>query len=323
MIIRGYDLTKEALAAEQRIRSFIRETPVEYSPFLSQLGNCEVHLKLENLQLTGSFKIRGAANAILSLSKQESQRRIVAASSGNHGAGVAHLVDKLGLQGTIYLPENAPEAKVDGLRFYKVSLEFHGTDVVETEQVARTDAEKQGSTIIPPYNHPRIIAGQATVAIELQRQLDSIDAVLVPVGGGGLISGMAGYLKSLNKNVRIIGCQPENSPVMYESIRAGKIIEMVSKPTLADGTAGGIEAGALTFDICRETVDEFVLVSEDEIKQAILLILDKHHLLVEGAAALTVAAFIKLQGRLTGQKVVLIISGRKISVQDVKQFLCR
>ncbi len=316
-------LIKETLEAEERIRKHIRETPLEYSPYLSQLGKSNVFLKLENIQITGSFKLRGATNKVLSLSDEEISRGLIAASSGNQGAAIAYLLNKFGFIGTICLPENAEKSKVESLLLYGANLKFFGTDCIQTEIFARKEAQRHGATLIPPYNDPKIIGGQATIAIELFRELKTFDAVLAPVGGGGLISGIAGYVKSCSPNVKIMGCQPENSPVMYESIKAGHIIEMESKPTLSDGSAGGIEKGSITFNICQKYVDDFILVSEEEIKNAILLCLKKHNMLIEGAAALSIAAYLKEKKRFKNKTVVLIISGSKISIDNLKTILCK
>jgi len=321
--IKGLNVKKEALEAEKRIRQHIRETPVEYSPYLSLLGGCKVFLKLENLQLTGCFKFRGAMNKFLSLSKEQKERGVVTASSGNHGVAVAYILDKFHSKGTIYLPEYASQAKIEALRLYGADLKLYGDDCVKTEALARETAERNGLEYISPYNDPKIVGGQATVGIELARQVEKIDTVLVPTGGGSLIAGIAGYLKSVNKNVEIIGCQPENSAVMYESVKAGKIIEMESKPTISDGSAGGIEPDSVTFDICKDYVDDFILVTEDEIKEAIKLSLEKHYMLVEGAGALSVASFIKARERFRNKNVVLIISGAKITLDALKEILCK
>ncbi len=316
------DVKKEVLEAEQRARNYIRETPVEFSPYLSEVGKSQVYLKLENLQITGSFKLRGAANKLLSLSKEEREKGVVTASSGNHGAAFAYLLKKLHCNGTIYLPANASRAKVEALMSYGADVEFYGNDCVETEKYAKETAQKNNLVFVSPYNDLKIVGGQGTVGIELMRQVSEIDTVLVPVGGGGLISGIGGYLKAINRKIEIIGCQPENSAVMAESLKAGKIIQMESMPTLADGTAGGIEQKAVTFDICRKVVDDMILVTEDEIKAAVKLILEKHYMLIEGAAALSVASFLKGKERFKNKHVVLIISGSKISLDTLKKVLC-
>jgi len=315
------DVKNEVLEAEKRIRKHIMETPLEHSPYLSNLGKCEAYLKLENLQYSGSFKFRGAMNKLLSLSNEEKERGIVTASSGNHGAATAYGLKKLGLKGTIFLPEVVSQVKVDALRSYGADLKFHGDDCVKAEMFARKTAESDNLTFISPYNDPKIVGGQGTIAVELTRQLHKIDTVLVPVGGGGLISGIAGYLKSLNEKVEIIGCQPENSAVMYESIKAGKILDIESKPTLSDGSAGGIEQNSITFKICQRYVDDFIVLTEREIKEAIKLVLEKHYLLIEGAGALPVGSFMKEKERFRGKNVVLVISGAKIGIETLKEVL--
>lgn len=317
-----YDIKKEATDAEIRIREFIRETPLEYSPYLSLLGNCQVFLKLENTQLTGSFKLRGAMNKMLSLDEDEREKGIVTASSGNHGAAVAYALKKLGINGTIYLPKNTSSVKIKALQETGVEIKFFGDDCVKAELFAKEEARKNDKVFISPYNDLKIIGGQATIGIELERQIRDMDAILVPLGGGGLISGIAGYLKNEARNIEIIGCQPKNSPVMYESVRAGKIVDMTSLPTLSDGTAGGIEPGAITFDLCKKLIDDYILVLEKEIRDAIILIFKKHHMLIEGAAALAVASFVKRKERFKNKTVVIIISGAKINLDLLKRILC-
>ncbi len=320
--LHNIDFKKEVVAAEDRIRAVVRETPLEYSYALSKLGDCQVYLKLENLQITGSFKLRGAANFVLNLSKKDLDKGVVTVSSGNHAAALLYLRNQFKFKGTIYLPENASAAKINALRDYRADLKFYGTDVGETEFYAREMAKKTHQTFIPPYNHIKIIAGQATVAMEIKKQLKDVDAVFAPIGGGGLISGIAGYLKSEDETIEIIGCLPQNSPVMYESVKAGRIIEMESKPTLSDGTAGGIEKGSLTFEYCKRYVDDYVLVSEDEINEGILWMLNNHFTLIEGAAALSIASFMKVRQRYNNKNVVLLITGKKISLNTLKKVLC-
>ncbi len=315
------DVKKEVLDAEKRIREHIRETPLEPSPHLSQLGDARVYLKLESNQITGSFKLRGALNKFLSLTAEQQKEKVLTASSGNHAAALAYTLHKFGGRGVIYLPENVSPAKVEALRAYGVELKFHGDDCIQSETLARETAAHTDRVFISPYNDPKIIGGQGTIAIELLRQIDKPDAVLVPVGGGGLISGIAGYLKAVNQHIEIIGCQPQNSAVMHASIQAGKILELESKPTLADGTAGGLEPNAVTFDICKKFVDDFILVSESDIKNAIIFCIERHQLLIEGAAAISIAAFMKDRKRFAGKNVVLIISGKKISLEQLKKIL--
>ena len=312
------NVSREVLEAEKRIRSYIRETPLEYSPYLSRKGG-EVFLKMENVQLTGSFKARGAFNKLLSLSKNT---EVTTASSGNHGLAVAYALSKIGGTGTIYLPTTTAQVKIDRLRNYDIQLEFYGSDSVEAEIFARKIADRDNKVFVSPYNDLKIIGGQGTIAIELSKQLAKIDIVLVTVGGGGLISGIAGHLKELNPNIEIIGCLPKNSAVMYESIKTGKIIEMESKPTLSDGSAGGIEPNAITFGLCQRYVDHYILVNEEEIANAIMLMVEKHHTVVEGAAGATIAAYLKEKSRFEGKNVVLIICGGNISIKQLKEIIC-
>jgi threonine dehydratase len=317
----AFEVKNEVLNAEKRIRQHIRQTPLEPSPHLSQLAKANVYLKLESSQITGSFKLRGALNKFLSLTADQQKEEVITASSGNHAAALAYTLHKFGGKGVIYLPENVSPAKVDALRPYGIELKFYGDDCIQSETLAKETATQTNRIFISPYNDPQIIGGQGTIGIELLRQMEKLNAVLVPVGGGGLISGIAGYLKAVDNHIEIIGCQPQNSAVMQASIQAGKILELESKPTLADGTAGGLEPDSVTFDICRNFVDDFILVSESEIKKAIILSVEKHQILIEGAAALAIAAFIKAKERFAGKNVALIISGKKISLEQLKEIL--
>jgi threonine dehydratase len=315
------EVRAEALEAEGRIRKHIRETPLEPSVVLSQAGNCEVLLKLENLQISSSFKFRGALNSLLALDDAERERGLVTASSGNHGMAFALALKIVGCEGAIYLAKTAAAAKIKDLRLHGADLRLVGDDCVVAEIQARKDAEQMGLTFISPYNDPTVIGGQGTIGIELERQAAAIDAVMVPVGGGGLIGGIAGYLKSVKPEIEIFGCQPANSAVMKESVEVGHIVELESLPTISDGSAGGLEPGSITLDICREYVDDWVLVSEAEIAAAIRLILEDHHLLVEGAGALSVASFLKIKERFAGKKVVLVLSGARISLETLETAL--
>ncbi|MGB5341597.1 MAG: pyridoxal-phosphate dependent enzyme, partial [Thermoanaerobaculia bacterium] len=241
------EIRRESLEADTRIQGYIRETPLESSAWLSQLADCEVHLKLENLQVTGSFKLRGAANRLLTLSSGERANGVVTASTGNHGSAVAYLLRAFGWPGTIYVPKTISAAKLGALERLEANLELHGDDGVEAEIRARQVAHGSSRYYVSPYNDLQIIAGQGTVALEIERQLGDVEVVVVPVGGGGLISGIAGVFKAEHPETEIIGCQPTNSAVMHHTIHAGKLLELDSHPTLADGAAGGIESDAITF----------------------------------------------------------------------------
>lgn len=317
------DVKQEVLEAEERIRKYIKITPLEYSPHLSKIGKCNVYLKLENYQHTGSFKVRGALNKILSLPKGI---EVITASTGNHGLAVAYALNKIGGFGIIYLPNSTVKTKINALRNYNVELAFHGSESMETEVFARNQAEKDPDKVfISPYNDPYIIGGQGTIAIELQNQLSECDYIMVSIGGGGLISGIAGYLRDIKPNIEIIGCLPENSPVMYESIKAGKIIDVEIKPTLSDGTAGGIERNAITFPLCQRYIKDYLVVTEEEIANAILMMIEKHHMIIEGAAGVTVAAFLKTVNQSTrfeGKNIILIICGANIGIEALKRVMC-
>ena len=315
------DVAAEVFAAEQRIHEQIRQTPLERSTFLSQLADADVYLKLESSQITGSFKLRGAMNKMLALSEEERAAGILTASSGNHGAACAYLMTHLGIPGTIYLPESVSAAKLEAIQSYGADTELVPGDGIEAEKLARRLAAEDGRTYVSPYNDPLIIGGQGTIGVELRRQTEGIDVILVPVGGGGLVAGIGGYLKSVDPNIEVIGCQPENSKVMYESIRAGKIVETESRPTLSDGTAGGIDADSITFDVCRDVIDDWDLLSEAEIAAAILVALDKEHQMIEGSGALAIASLVRNPQRFTGQTVVLVLSGSKLGLETLRELL--
>jgi threonine dehydratase len=315
------DVLADALRAEETIRPYVRETPLEYSLPLSSLLQCQVYLKLENMQHTGSFKVRGAMNTLLSLSAERRARGIVAASSGNHGIAVAFGLHRLGLQGIVFVPETASPAKMDAISAYGAEVRVYGHDCVLTEKYARAYARQHGMVYISPYNDSAVIAGQGTIGVELHRQLEHIDAVFAALGGGGLIAGIAGYLKAVRPALTVVGCSPRHCPVMYESIRAGRIVEMESAPTLSDGTAGGVESDALTFPLCQQLIDTHILVSEEEIRRAMLLLIQFHHQLIEGAAGVPVAALCQQQERFRGQCVVLVLCGANVGLEVLRLVL--
>ncbi len=314
------DIHAEVTRAEERIRPYVRETPLVHSPALSQAG-ATAYLKLENIQHTGSFKVRGALNKLLSLTPEQRAQGVVTASSGNHGSGVAYGLKLLGMRGLIYVPDHASPAKVEMIRRLGAEVRHYGDDSVITEAYAREYARERDMVYVSPYNDPQVIGGQGTIAVELARQLKRIDAVFVAVGGGGLIAGIAGYLKALNPGVVVVGCLPANSPVMAESIRAGRIVDMESLPTLSDGTAGGIEPQAITFELCRQLVDDYILVTEDEITAAIRLCVETEHLLIEGAAGVAVAAYQKHAAALRDKQVAIVLCGANISCETLKSIL--
>lgn len=316
------DLKKEIEEAQHRISDYIRKTPLDFSLPLSKITNTKVYLKCENLQYTGAFKLRGALNKLLSLSSSQAQQGVVTASSGNHGAAVARALSTLNIPGIVFVPETVSSTKVANIKNYDVPLNVHGTDCMQTELYALNYAKEHQMIYVSPYNDLQVIAGQGTIALELAQQISHADVILVPVGGGGLISGIAGYIKAISPKTQVIGCLPKNSPVMAESIKAGTIIDMESLPTYSEATAGGIEPGAITFSICQKYVDDYILVSEEEIKEAILTLINTHHLLVEGASGVALASLFKNAAQFRNKNVVVILSGANISLDILKNLLC-
>ncbi len=315
------DLAARIEAAAQRICSHVRATPLEHSQALSELIGANVFCKLENLQYTGSFKARGAFNKILSLPHAERSRGVVAASTGNHGAAVAYALAKLALSGTIFVPEGASRAKVASIARLGGSVRYAGAESAATERFARTFAQENGLTYVSPYNDWDVVAGQGTIGMELFASLPEIDTVVASLGGGGMIGGIGGYLKTVNPSVRVVAASPRNSPAMIESMRAGKIVKVEHLPTLSDATAGGVEPGAITLDLCRDVVDECIEVSEDEIRAAMRLFIETHHMLLEGSAAVAIAALSRVKALSPNAQVALIICGANISTDTLKAAL--
>lgn len=309
------------MLAANRIAPYIRETPLEYSPFFSDLTGARVWFKLENLQHTSSFKLRGAFNKLLSMSDEQRTQGCVTASSGNHGAAVAYAMDKLKVDGIVFVPQQTSSTKVDAIRRAGAELRFHGNDGLDTEDHAREYAAEHEMEYLSPYNDIAVIAGQGTCGVEIARQLPDLDAVFVAVGGGGLIAGAGTFLKSVNSQVDIVSCQPAASAVMTESIKAGEILDLASESTLSDGTAGGIEADAITFNLCRQLIDRFVVVSEEEIAAAMRDFMDSHHMLLEGAAGVAIAGMLASKEQYVAKTVVVIVCGGNISRETLKQVL--
>jgi threonine dehydratase len=312
---------REVLEAEERIRPFIRQTYLDPSPYFSQKTGMKVYFKCENLQHTGSFKVRGAMNKLLSLSEQERDKGVVTASTGNHGAAVAFALNKVKAQGIVFVPQQSDVSKVANIERLGAEVRKFGSDSVEAEVHARQYAQIHGLPFISPYNDAQIVAGQGTIGLELERQLKSIDAVFVALGGGGLISGIGGYLKRAHPSVRLIGCSPEHSQVMIRSIQAGKILDLPSQPTLSDGTAGGVETDSITFPLCQEYVDDYETVSEEEIAESLRKYLQSHHQLIEGAAAVPIAALKKRMAEFAGQTAVVVLCGANINPATLKKIL--
>ena len=307
------DLTQDAIsAAFERIRTSIVETPVEDVSALFPQTRAKVYFKMENLQKTGSFKLRGATNRILGLSKSQAQSGVIAASNGNHGLGVAEAARSAGIPAEVFVSEHVSPAKARRIEQSGATIRRSGTDPLDAELAARAAAEASGKVFISPYNDFDVMAGQGTIALELLQQLGHLDAVYVAVGGGGLIGGIGAYMKAAS-HTTVIGCWPRNSPVLYESIRAGRIVNVPEQPTLSESTAGGLEEDSVTLDVCSRVIDRSVLVSEDEILSAMRLVRDSKGWLIEGAAGLAVAAFVKEGARYQDKTVAIIICGGNLS----------
>ena len=307
--------------ALSRISSLIRKTPLQYSPSLSEKTGSEVYLKLENFQVTGSFKARGAANKLMILSKDKPER-IITASSGNHGSAVANAAAELGLEVLIFLPKTVSPAKLNKIKLF-------GAEVVLTEADGRTDAETAARQYaeenqlpyLSPYNDLDVITGQATTAAEVFKDNKNFDAVFIAMGGGGLISGMGGYLKQKISEIRVIACSPENSAAMHHAIEAGRIETIEHLETLSDGTAGALEFGTITFDFCKSVVDHSITLSEKEIASAMKDFIGEHQMMIEGAAGVAIAGFLKENEKYRDKKVLIVICGGNISNQTLVEVL--
>jgi threonine dehydratase len=296
--------------ARERIRGAVRRTPIERSPWLTgELGR-EIWLKLECFQVTGSFKIRGAMARLSRLSEEEKARGILTVSPGNHGLAVAHCAEALSLDATIIVPESASRAKVAALRRYRVTLIERGASYDEAEAMARRMERETGATFVSPYNDEDVIAGQGTLALEIMEDAPQIDAILAPVSGGGLIAGIAIAAKTVDPRIKIYGAEPDATPAMLESLRAGRVVEVKEEETIADGLAGNIEAGSITFPIVQQFVDDIFLVSEKSIGDAIARVAREDHLMIEGSAAVAIAAL--SDPRIEGERIAVVVTGRNI-----------
>ena len=309
-------VAESARNATYRLAPYVVATPLKHYEALSAATGVAVHAKLENLQHTGSFKYRGALNRLLTLSDAERQRGVAVASSGNHGAAAARAMRELDVGGVVFVPESASEAKLEKIRREGVDLRFAGRDGLETELYARAWAARHELFYLSPYNDPEVVAGQGSIGVELLQALPDVDALVVAVGGGGLLAGIASVLKAARPGLRVVGVQPAASAVMARSVLAGHVVDAEDGPTLSDGTAGGIEQEALTLPLHQALVDEYVLISEFEIAEALARFRADEGMLVEGAAALVFAAILARAEHLEGMRVAAIVCGGNISPAD-------
>ena len=298
--------------ARKRIAPIIPKSPLIYSPELSKLTGAYVHLKLENLNPSGSFKIRGAANKIISLSKDEQQRGITTFSTGNFGLSVAYMAKNLGIKAVICISNHVPQAKVEALKRIGADIEIHGESQDDAEQRSYKLAREEGYTVIHPFDDPHVIAGQGTIGLEILEDLPEVDTVIAGLSGGGLHAGLGIALKSADPSLRLIGVSPTNGATMYESLKQGKLVTTREQATLADSLLGGIGLeNKYTFELIKQYVDEIILVNEIEIASGMIFMLNQHRLIIEGAAAAGIGAI--SNGKVQyGSQVVLVITGASV-----------
>ena len=302
------------------LKEVVRKTDVIYAPKL--VPGADLYLKTENLQVTGSFKVRGAYYKMSKLTAEEKARGVIACSAGNHAQGVALAAQKNGIKSVICLPDGAPISKVEATKSYGAQVCLVEGVYDDAYRRALELRDEKGYTFIHPFNDPDVIAGQGTIALELIEQLDKIDAVLVPIGGGGLIAGVAFTLKTLKPDIKVYGVQAAGAPSMANSVKDGKILRLPSVSTIADGIAVK-EPGDLTYELCSKYVDEILTVSDDEISAAILALMEQHKLVTEGAGAVAVAAAMFGKVDLAGKKAVCLLSGGNIDVTILSRVIQR
>lgn len=308
------DLTEWAdrvAQASRRIYSLVEQTPLSKASAGNGAG-FDFYLKREDLQKTGSFKLRGATNKMMGLSAEELSRGVVTSSTGNHGLGVAAAARHLGADAEVFVASHVSSKKLAMIRDYGARLRVAGETPLAAELAARTAAFESGRCYISPYNDVEVVAGQGTIAAELVQQLPDLDVVYVAVGGGGLISGIGLYLKHISPRTEIVGCWPENSPVMYKCLRTGKIVDVHEEPTVSESTAGGVEPGSVTFPLCRRVIDRAALVAEEQIISAMRWA-TLQGCPLEGAAGVAIAAVLRDARALYGKTVVAIACGRNTS----------
>ncbi|MBQ2661695.1 MAG: threonine ammonia-lyase [Clostridia bacterium] len=308
--------------AQQILNGTSRETDLLYSPYLSRTNNCEVYLKAENLQVTGSFKLRGAYYKISQLSEEEREKGVIACSAGNHAQGVALAAQKNGISATIYVPSVAPISKVEATKSYGANVVLVDGIYDDAQKEALSAVERTGATLIHPYDDLDVIAGQGTIALELLSQLPDLDAVIVPIGGGGLISGIAFTIKSINPRCKVYGVQAAGAASMVASQVDNKLTPLSRVSTFADGIAVK-KPGSITFEMCQQYVDGFATVTDDEIATAILTLIEQHKLISEGAGAVAVASVMFDKFPIEGQRVACLVSGGNIDVTILSKVIQR
>ena len=305
--------------AKQVIEDYVHRTPILTSSLLDEISGNTVFLKSEHLQKTGSFKIRGAANKVQQAVK-EGANFVTAASSGNHGQAVAYIANKLGVPATIVVPEDANEVKIAAIEAYKGNVVKCGTTSAERIPKAIELANENKGVFIPPYDDSYIIAGQGTLGLEILEQVSDIDIIVVPIGGGGLISGILTAVKQTIPHVKIIGVEPDSANDTHLSLQMGAITAIQPTSTIADGLRTS-QPGDLTFPILKEYLDDLVLVTEDEIKEAFQFLLERTKQIIEPSSAVTIAAILSGKLNVKGKRIVAVLSGGNVDLQQVSEFL--
>lgn len=298
-----------SVRARRRLQGLIHETPVIPSRSIGEACGSRLLFKAENLQLTGSFKLRGALSKMTSI---DEDRELITASSGNHGIASAQAARSLGRKLTVVLPETVTDQKLHKIRSFGIEVQLHGDETSQAEQHARMEAESRGLVYVSPYNDHEVVAGQGTIALELLDQLSEIDNVFVSMGGGGLIGGIGAVLKCFRPEIRVIGVAAENSAALAAALEAGKVVAVPHLPTLADGVSGGIDGDTITLPLASAVVDEVVTCSEREIEDATADMLSKENLVVEGSAGLALAGCLKTAAHLKGAVNVVLLCGGNI-----------
>jgi len=310
----------DIINAQSLLSTVVKKTPLERSKSFSAMSGADVYLKLENLQTTGSFKVRGAYYKIANLTTEEIAKGVLAASAGNHAQGVAYAATKLGVKSTVFMPVFAPPLKVIATRAYGAEVVLVGDTFDDAFEAAAEFGEKSGATFVHPFNDPYIIAGQGTVGLEIFEQLRDVDDVLVPIGGGGLIAGIAIALKQLNPRIRIIGVEADGAQSMKVSVEKGEPVILNSVHTIADGIAVK-SPGNLTFQVTKDLVDELLVVNDAEMARTAYLLLQRAKILTEPAGVAAMAAVLYGKTNLKGRKVVPVISGGNINMSILEQIL--
>lgn len=300
--------------AQKTIAQYAKHTPLCRSEFLSQLCKANIYLKLDNLQPTHSFKVRGVMNKLLNLTVEEKNKGVVTASAGNHGQAVAFGAKELDFSAKVVVPTNTPKVKIEGIKRFGADLILFGENYPEAEAEAKRIAAEQSRLYISPYNDEKIVAGHGTAGLEILQDQPEIDTVVVPVGGGGLISGISIAIKSLKPNAQVIGVQSQAVPIMYESLKAGRIIppHRHEATTVAEGLSGGIEKDSITFNIAQEYVNKVILVKEATIRKAVYLLCKNEGQVVEGSGVAGVAMLLENSNDFTGHSVALEVTGGNI-----------